>query len=152
MSWNTPAREKFLRAVHPAFAVISVGADNDYGHPAKKTLSRLEAQDIQILRTDLSGTITAYSTPDKPFFCPARTLPLIEFLSFSPLCEQLSIETTASGALHVLNLSNKSAATTAIADTALSGPLSISLWINGKNAPFASRRAYPFSVIVNEII
>ena len=56
--------EKFLRAVHPAFAVISVGADNDYGHPAQKTLSRLEAQDIQILRTDLSGTITAYSTPD----------------------------------------------------------------------------------------
>ena len=56
--------EKFLRAVHPAFAVISVGADNDYGHPAHKTLSRLEAQDIQILRTDLSGTITAYSTPD----------------------------------------------------------------------------------------
>ena len=51
-------------AVHPAFAVISVGADNDYGHPAQKTLSRLEAQDIQILRTDLSGTITAYSTPD----------------------------------------------------------------------------------------
>ena len=56
--------EKFLRAVHPAFAVISVGADNDYGHPVQKTLSRLEAQDIQILRTDLSGTITAYSTPD----------------------------------------------------------------------------------------
>lgn len=58
--------EKFLRAVHPAFAVISVGADNDYGQPRTKTLSRLEAQDIQILRTDLSGTITAYSTPRHP--------------------------------------------------------------------------------------
>ena len=45
------------------FAVISVGADNDYGHPAIKTLSRLEAQDIQILRTDLSGTITAIAPP-----------------------------------------------------------------------------------------
>ena len=35
---------------------------------------------------------------------------------------------------------------------ALSGPLSISLLINGKYSPFASRSAYPFSVIVNETI
>ena len=72
--------------------------------------------------------------------------------SLKELCEQLSIDTTAKGALHVLNLSYKSADTTAIADDALSGPLSISLLINGKYSPFASRSAYPFSVIVNETI
>lgn len=56
--------ENFLNAVNPQYAVISVGADNDYGHPAPKTLSRLTALHTQILRTDTSGTITAYSTPD----------------------------------------------------------------------------------------
>jgi len=49
---------EFLRAVDPDYAVISVGADNNFGHPAQGVLERMEALGgVSILRTDLEGTI-----------------------------------------------------------------------------------------------
>ncbi|HAG10274.1 MAG TPA: MBL fold metallo-hydrolase [Desulfotomaculum sp.] len=48
---------RFLAAVSPQYAVISVGAGNDYGHPSEKTIAKLEKAGIKILRTDLIGTI-----------------------------------------------------------------------------------------------
>lgn len=49
--------EIFLNAARPDVAVISVGADNPYGHPARKVLERLAAAGCSIRRTDLEGTI-----------------------------------------------------------------------------------------------
>ena len=51
----------FLRAVHPVYAVISVGADNTYGHPTDATLSKLRDADVTVYRTDLQGTIICRS-------------------------------------------------------------------------------------------
>jgi competence protein ComEC len=48
--------ETFLAAVMPQDAIISVG-ENGYGHPAVETISRLDANDIDIWRTDAIGTI-----------------------------------------------------------------------------------------------
>jgi len=47
--------EPLLAAVHPAVAVISVGKDNWYGHPAPQVLERLK--DSLLYRTDLNGRI-----------------------------------------------------------------------------------------------
>jgi competence protein ComEC len=48
----------FLAAVDPAFAVISAGAGNEFGHPSPEVLERLEAQGgITVLRTGEVGTI-----------------------------------------------------------------------------------------------
>jgi len=47
--------EKMLSMSQPDFAVISVGDRNDFGHPAKNTLSKLGG--INTLRTDQLGTI-----------------------------------------------------------------------------------------------
>jgi competence protein ComEC len=44
--------------VKPAYAVISVGNNNSYGHPAPETLRRFEDFEIPVLRTDEEGTIT----------------------------------------------------------------------------------------------
>jgi competence protein ComEC len=47
----------FLEAVGAELAVISVGADNPYGHPAQETLNRLKDAGARVLRTDQNGTI-----------------------------------------------------------------------------------------------
>jgi competence protein ComEC len=41
----------------PTLAVISVGADNPYGHPAAGTLATLRAHHVPVLRTDEGGTV-----------------------------------------------------------------------------------------------
>ena len=50
--------EKFLDAVSPAIAVISVGKNNDYGHPNDSLLDRLSERGITVYRTDQDGTVT----------------------------------------------------------------------------------------------
>ena len=51
----------FLREIMPEYAVISVGAENNYGHPTEAVLSRLEDADVTVYRTDLQGDIWCYS-------------------------------------------------------------------------------------------
>ncbi len=48
---------EFLQAVKPQLAIISVGQDNDFGHPHASTLNKLETSGVKILRTDQLGTI-----------------------------------------------------------------------------------------------
>lgn len=48
---------RLLAAIQPETAVISVGADNRYGHPASETLERLSAAGTELYRTDLQGTV-----------------------------------------------------------------------------------------------
>ena len=52
---------RFLRAVRPSVAVISVGERNDYGHPAERTIEALERLPARVYRTDRDGTITVES-------------------------------------------------------------------------------------------
>ena len=49
--------DELLAMTQPEYAVISVGADNPYGHPSDEVLARLEKYGSQILRTDINGTI-----------------------------------------------------------------------------------------------
>ena len=59
---DTSSTYPFLREIMSAYAIISVGEDNSYGHPTDDTLSRLRDADVQIYRTDLHGDI--YLTSD----------------------------------------------------------------------------------------
>jgi hypothetical protein len=51
---------QLLTAVHPDFALISVGARNTYGHPRGDVLARLAAAHVLTYRTDLDGAVTFY--------------------------------------------------------------------------------------------
>ncbi len=56
---STSTSTAFLKAVNPTTAVISCGVDNDYGHPNKKILNRLENANVKVYRTDSQNTILA---------------------------------------------------------------------------------------------
>ncbi|PYT28534.1 MAG: hypothetical protein DMG57_14715 [Acidobacteria bacterium] len=55
---KTSTTAPFLDAVHPAFAVISAGFENLYGHPHRDIIERLNERKIGILQTDQIGLIT----------------------------------------------------------------------------------------------
>jgi beta-lactamase superfamily II metal-dependent hydrolase len=59
--------KKFITAVSPRYAIISVGRDNDFGHPASSCLNLLKG--IQVYRTDQEGDITFMMQKDtiRPF-------------------------------------------------------------------------------------
>lgn len=53
--------KEFLNAMSPAYAVISCGADNSYGHPHSRVLKELSYRGIEVFRTDEDGTVIAVS-------------------------------------------------------------------------------------------
>lgn len=55
---KTSTSKEFLEAVSPIYALIGVGANNNFGHPADITIENLEATGVQIYRTDEDGEIT----------------------------------------------------------------------------------------------
>lgn len=54
---DTSSSEEFLEKVNPKYAIISVGEDNSYDHPASSTIEKLEKYTNHIYRTDLNGTV-----------------------------------------------------------------------------------------------
>ncbi len=62
----------FLYAVEPDYAVISVGSDNNYGHPTEEALSRLRDADVTVYRTDMQGTIICRSDGQQLTFTTER--------------------------------------------------------------------------------
>ncbi|HET9998271.1 MAG TPA: ComEC/Rec2 family competence protein [Nocardioides sp.] len=47
----------WLASLGARYAVVSVGADNDYGHPAADTLDALASNGTEVLRTDRDGDV-----------------------------------------------------------------------------------------------
>ncbi|GIM89077.1 ComEC/Rec2 family competence protein [Paractinoplanes toevensis] len=60
-AYQSPA---FVDAVDPAVALVSVGKDNDYGHPNAALLARLARGGARVLRTDESGDLAAVAAGD----------------------------------------------------------------------------------------
>lgn len=54
---DSSTSQSLLDRVTPDHAIISAGEGNTYGHPTPTTLDALNAREIRIYRTDLSGTI-----------------------------------------------------------------------------------------------
>jgi len=58
---DTSTTYPFLREIMPGYAVISVGTNNQYGHPTDNALSRLRDADVKTYRTDMQGDIICTS-------------------------------------------------------------------------------------------
>jgi competence protein ComEC len=63
---RTSSTEALLEAVSPKQAVISVGADNRYGHPSPIVLARYAERGVVVARTDQAGSIVVEAGPDGP--------------------------------------------------------------------------------------
>lgn len=55
----------FAKATSAKLAIISVGKNNDYGHPAKSTIALYENLGAKIIRTDQHGSIALWQTGDQ---------------------------------------------------------------------------------------
>lgn len=64
---KTSSSEIFVGYASPEYAIISVGADNRYGHPHQEVLDILNKFGVQILRTDENGTVKIKSDGQKVF-------------------------------------------------------------------------------------
>lgn len=59
---KTSSTAEFLKLVQPESVVMSLGVNNQYGHPHEALLNRLQKQGVKnIYRTDVNGTITIVS-------------------------------------------------------------------------------------------
>lgn len=58
---RTSSGPDFINATSPAYAIVSAGKDNSYGHPHKETLERLANMNSKILNTAEVGRITIES-------------------------------------------------------------------------------------------
>ncbi|EFV4186793.1 DNA internalization-related competence protein ComEC/Rec2 [Listeria innocua] len=54
---KTSTSKAFANQVKPAYAIISCGLKNRFGHPHKETIDTLEEAEAMIFRTDLQGEI-----------------------------------------------------------------------------------------------
>jgi competence protein ComEC len=54
---NTSSSENFLKLAEPSISVISVGENNNFGHPNLKTIEQLRSIPSNIYRTDENGAI-----------------------------------------------------------------------------------------------
>ncbi|HWR22057.1 MAG TPA: ComEC/Rec2 family competence protein [Feifaniaceae bacterium] len=54
---STSSSDAFLDAVGPELAVVSLGKDNEYGHPHKEVVDALKSRNIPLYRTDTGGTV-----------------------------------------------------------------------------------------------
>jgi len=93
---DTSSTASFLSQVNPEFAIISVGASNQYGHPDTDTLQRLQDAGATICRTDEDGTIVA--TTDGTTYsvqCGASYIYLPLVLKAWPATPTPSIEVSA---------------------------------------------------------
>lgn len=58
---DTSLSYRWLNESMPKYGVISVGKDNQYGHPMEDTLSKLRDADVIVYRTDMQGHIICIS-------------------------------------------------------------------------------------------
>jgi len=85
---HTSSTEEFLGAVAPAFAVISAGYENSYGHPHRDVIERLGEHHAAVFRTDQDGLVTIRTDGRRLYVETGRDLAMRHQLS--PVSFQLS--------------------------------------------------------------
>lgn len=97
----------FLREIMPQYAVISVGANNSYGHPTDDALSRLRDADVELFRTDMQGTIICTSDGNSLSFTTEKQVSDHDSLYMTTDEQASATAATSYDYRYVLNTSSK---------------------------------------------
>ena len=65
---KTSSSDKFIKHISPTYSIISVGANNFYGHPNDSVIDTLNKYESIIYRTDINGTIRFVMKNNKLYF------------------------------------------------------------------------------------
>lgn len=65
---STSTTANFLFKASPIYAIIQCGKNNQYGHPHKTVLSRLDIHSVIVYRNDILGSITCISSNNGVYF------------------------------------------------------------------------------------
>jgi competence protein ComEC len=63
---DTSTGQELLDRIQPEVAIMSVGKNNDYGHPSTFVVERLQRNGAKVYRTDLDGTVRIKTTGGEP--------------------------------------------------------------------------------------
>ncbi len=61
---DTSTSDEFLDAISPEYVLISAGFGNKHEHPIKSIMEKLEKRNLEVYRTDESGTVVITITSD----------------------------------------------------------------------------------------
>jgi competence protein ComEC len=78
---HTSSTEEFISGLAPAFAVISAGYENSYGHPHRDVIARLLDHHAAVLRTDADGLVTIRTDGNRIFVETGKDFALSHRLS-----------------------------------------------------------------------
>lgn len=102
---SSSTSEELLDAASPAYAFLSVGDDNPYGHPTEQTLNALQQHGITLYRTDVQGEVTVYSDGQQ---CRFSTEPCQDWSAGNQaIAEKLLSTTVPQTVQYVLNTHTK---------------------------------------------
>ncbi|MFD1038542.1 DNA internalization-related competence protein ComEC/Rec2 [Virgibacillus byunsanensis] len=65
---NTSTTKSFVEKIKPAYALLSVGRTNRYGHPTSEVIDTLKNENVSILRTDVDGAVQFYFKKEEGTF------------------------------------------------------------------------------------
>lgn len=65
---KTSSSDEFIKHINPTYSIISVGANNFYGHPNDSVIDTLNKYESIIYRTDINGTIRFVMKNNKLYF------------------------------------------------------------------------------------
>ena len=96
MAQEVRCSPKWLDRINPAYAVISVGRHNSYGHPADAVLQAYRARGILVFRTDRDGGVWLTDRRSQPALKIHRMkderIQPLSFAAWSWACEQSNWE------------------------------------------------------------
>ena len=99
---NSSSTQKFIKATGAGYAVISCGADNDYGHPSVYAVDRWQSAGARVFRTDINSTVAAVTDGAELFVGEAKDSSFWDSVRFDGYLSEGESEGTAESSQRIL--------------------------------------------------